>query len=477
MKPRAELLMFAVRCSLFAVLLPGCTVGPDFKRPQFAVPAGYELPEVDPAARMSGVSGEAADVERWWASFNDPVLTSLVERAGAANLDVRSAALRVQQARFARDIAAAGQLPEVSLGAGVTRSRTAGRTSNLWRAGLDASWEIDVFGGVRRAVESAEAQIESADFDRRDVLVTVASEVALNYADLRGTQEQLRVARENLVIQEKTLDITRRRLAAGFETTKLDLANAEAQVATTRAGIPTLEASTKLSIYTLGVLLGQEPTALEAELADPAPIPPVPPTVPAGLPSDLLERRPDIRRAEALVHVATAEVGVATADLFPKLTLTASLGFSSSELSRLVNWDRRGWSIGPGVSWPLFSGGRLRAAIALNQARLDESLLAYQGSVLNALREVQGSLESYAREQERHAALVGSVQFNRQAVDMATRLYSEGSTDFLNVLTAQRALLSAEESLAQSTRTLMSDLVAVYKALGGGWQGLADAGS
>jgi NodT family efflux transporter outer membrane factor (OMF) lipoprotein len=453
-------------------------VGPDFHRPKMAVPNSYELPQVAEAARLSEVNGEAANVATWWDSFNDPILTSLVERAGAANLDVRSAEARVRAARAARDVTASGLLPQVNASAGYLRNRAPGIVngqnkgieSDLYRAGLDATWEIDVFGGVRRGVEGAEAQIEFTEYDRRDALVTVASEVALNYADLRGTQDQLRVARENLTLQEQTLDFTRRRLAAGFETTRLDVANAEAQVATTRSAIPTLEAAAKEAIFNLGVLLGEEPTALEAELSEPLPIPTVPPVVPAGLPSELLERRPDIRRAEANVHVATAGVGVATADLYPKFALTGTLGFSSNELNDLLNWNGRSWSIGPSVSWPLFSGGRIRANIALNQAKLDESLLGYQSSVLNALREVQVAVENYAREQERRASLVDSVRFNREAVDMSTRLYSEGSTDFLNVLSAQRALLAAEEALTESTRALITDLVAVYKALGGGWE-------
>lgn len=455
-----------------------CTVGPDYAPPKTAVPAAFEIPRTADAARTSELTGQPADVSRWWASFNDPVLTSLIERGVASNLDLKAAGSRVRQARASRAITAGGQWPQVNSSASATQSRrptvvngqTQGITSDLYQAGLDASWEVDVFGGVRRAVEAADAGVVSAEEDRRNVMVTVASEVALNYADLRGLQEQLRVARENLAAQEKTLDITQRKLAAGLDTTRLDVVNAQAQVASTRAGIPSVEAAIRQAIYNLGVLLGLEPTALEQELLTAAPIPSVPPTVPAGLPSDLLERRPDIRRAVAQVHVTTAQIGVAKSDLFPRFSLTGSLGFASDQLSKVVSWDRRSTSIGAGVSWPIFAGGSIRANVALSEERREETLIVLQQTVLNALLEVQVALESYAREQERRAALITAVDSNRRAVEMATRLYAEGQTEFLNVLSAQRSLLGAEQSLAQSTATLTTDLIALYKALGGGWE-------
>jgi NodT family efflux transporter outer membrane factor (OMF) lipoprotein len=464
------------------LLFSACTVGPDFKRPEAAVPAQYELPAIDPAAQTSAPTAHEADVARWWAFLNDPVLTSLVERASVSNLNVAAAEARIRQARAARGAVASGLLPSVDVSASASRSRSpvigvpgkTGTTNNFFRTGLDASWELDIFGGTRRAVEAADAGIEASLEDRRDVLVTLVAEVALNYTDLRGLQEELRVARENLDAQEKTLDITRRRLAAGFETTRLDLANAEAQVASTRSAIPGLRAGVRQAIFNLGVLLGREPTALEAELDAATPIPKVPPTVPAGLPSDLLRRRSDIRRAEAQAHQATAQIGVATADLYPRFSLTGALGVSSTQLDSLLEWDRRAWSAGGGVLWPLFAGGRIRAGIAAAEAAADATVIAYRAAVLNALLEVQIALENYAREQERHASLVDAVDANRRAVQMATRLYSEGQTDFLNVLSAQRSLFGAEESLSQSTRTLTTDLITLYKALGGGWERFED---
>lgn len=464
---------------LFGVLLAvcvlsSCTVGPDFHAPHTTVPESFEYPTVDPAAKVSEVTPGATDVTQWWNAFNDPTLTSLIVRAALQSLDVQAAGQRIRQARAARGVAAADYYPQVNANASAERIRqpitsSSSHTGNLFQAGLDASWEIDIFGGVRRSVEAAEADITFAVEDRRDILVTLLSEVALNYADLRGAQEQLRVARENLDLQIRTLDITRRKFEGGL-TTRLDVANAEAQVATTRSALPGFEATIATTIYDIGILLGQEPTSLESELLTPAPIPPVPPSVPAGLPSELLQRRPDIRRAEAHVHSATARIGVATSDLYPKFSLTGSFGFADTQLSSLLSAGNRSWAIGPGVSWAAFDGGRIRSNIEVNRALTDEALLTYQDTILLALRDVQAALENYAKEQERRAALAEAVDANRQAVDMSTKLYAEGLTDFINVLNAQRSLLLAEDALTLSTRALSSDLIALYKALGGGWQ-------
>jgi NodT family efflux transporter outer membrane factor (OMF) lipoprotein len=379
-------------------------------------------------------------------------------------------------------VAGAPLLPEVTASAIYQKSQgssealgggavaTVAGVRELFQVGLDASWELDIFGGTRRSIEAATADLRAAVEDRRDVLITLVGDVGTNYINLRGFQQQIVIARKNLAAQKKTAQITHKRFAAGF-IGRLDVANAEAQVATTEAQIPFLESQARAAIYNLGVLLGKEPAVLEKDLAIESPIPPSPPQIPVGLPSDLVRRRPDIRRAEARLHAATARIGVATADLFPRFNLTGSLGISSSDLTRIGNLSTsKFWSFSPSVTWPVFAGGRIYWNIKLQDALQEESFAAYEKTVLTALRDVETALVAYAKEQERRRSLTEAVVSNRQAVDLAMKLYLAGRTDFLNVLTAERNLLVSEDALVQSTRTLATNLVALYKALGGGWE-------
>jgi NodT family efflux transporter outer membrane factor (OMF) lipoprotein len=350
---------------------------------------------------------------------------------------------------------------------GISSGGTGGH--DLYAAGLDATWELDIFGGVRRDIEAAEADIQFAIEDRNDVLVTLTSEVALSYLDLRGFQRQLTIAKENLAAQQYTADLTRRRKAGGF-VSGLDVANAEAQVAVTLSQMPSLEASKRQAIYSLSVLLGRDPSALVEELDSEQPIPTVPPEVPVGLPSDLLRRRPDIRRAEAQLHAATARIGVATADLFPRFTLSGALSVQGNKVKSLANWNNAFWSFGPSASWPIFSAGRIRSNIAVQESLTDQAMLTYQRTVLTALQDVENALVAYAQEQQHREALRSAVAANRRAVDLSRLLYSQGQIDFLNVLNAQRSLYASEDALVQSERTIATDLVALYKGLGGGWE-------
>jgi NodT family efflux transporter outer membrane factor (OMF) lipoprotein len=346
---------------------------------------------------------------------------------------------------------------------------TAGGLRNLWQAGLDATWEIDIFGGTRRSVEAATADLRAAEEDRRDVLVTLVGDVGSNYINLRGFQQQIDIARRNLKAQKHTAEITRKRFEAGF-VGALDLANANAQIATTEATIPVFESSARAAIYNLGVLLGREPAALSEDLSKAAPIPPTPLEIPVGLPSELLRRRPDIRRAEAQLHAATARIGVATADLFPKFNLAGSFGLSASDVARLDKWNSNFWSWGPSVTWPIFAGGRIYWNIKVQDALTEQALLTYEKTVLTALKDVETALVAYAKEQERRKSLVTAVANNRKAVNLAMTLYVAGKSDFLNVLIAQRSLFATEDALALSTRTVDTSLIALYKALGGGWE-------
>jgi NodT family efflux transporter outer membrane factor (OMF) lipoprotein len=477
-----------------------CTVGPDYQRPKIELPADWagaaKTPEGVPTTQASQTVQAAADVARWWMTLDDPVLDSLVERAIESNLDLQRAAARIRQARASIGVSQAGLFPTADLGGSYRHSVSgpgdadrSGRTvtlpdgtpvttgvggrpesrSDLWRAGLDAAWELDVFGGIRRDVEASRADEQFAVEDWRDVLVTLVSEVALNYADLRQFQRQIDIAVKNLDAQVHTAEVTRRKFTGG-EVSRLDVANAEAQVASTRSVIPSLRTSERQAIYNLSVLLGREPTALVNELSHGGPIPDVPKQIPIGLPSDLLRRRPDVRRAEAAAHAATARVGVAVADLFPRFSLTGSLGLQGDRINSLGDARNYFWSLGPSVSWPLFDAGRIRSNINVRTATQEEALLSYRSTILVALQDVENALVAYTNEQERRQSLIESVQQNRQAVDLSLKLYSQGNEEFLNVLNAQRSLLAAEGALADSDRTIVANLIALYKALGGGWE-------
>jgi NodT family efflux transporter outer membrane factor (OMF) lipoprotein len=343
------------------------------------------------------------------------------------------------------------------------------RDSDLFQIGFDARWELDLFGGVRRAVEAAEADIDTALAEHQAVLVTLLGEVARNYLELRGAQAQLAITRDNLAAQQDTLDLSRIRFQAGLSS-DLDVARAEAQVATTAAQIPTLERQTRQAIHRLGVLLGQGPGTLMAALSSTAPVPPPPPEVAVGLPAALLQRRSDIRRAERALAAATARIGVATADLYPRLALTGMLGLQSMQLSDLSQTASQFWAFGPSIRWPLFDAGRIRANIRVHDARQEQALIRYEQTVLTALEEVENALVAYRQEQVRQRSLAAAMAAHRRAVTLANELYTKGLSDFLTVLEAQRSLLAAESQLVQSNAALASHVVALYKALGGGWE-------
>ena len=457
--------------------LAGCMVGPDFRRPETIPPAAWygTAPADTPT---SVVTPGVTEMVEWWKSFNDPVLTSLVERAVRSNLDVKLAQSRIRQARASRGVAFAGLWPEIDASGAYSYNRASATSStisssagpyNLYQAGLDAAWELDVFGGLRRNVEAADADLEAAVEDRRDVLVTLLGDVATNYVNLRGFQQQIEIAEGNLKSQRHTAEITVKRHEAGF-VSALDVANARSQVALTESTIPVYQSAAQGAIYALGVLLGQEPVSLVEELSAVAPIPPVPPEIPVGLPSELLRRRPDIRRAEAQIHAATARVGVATADLFPKFSLTGAFGFSSTDLNAFTRWNARNWSFGPSATWNLFDAGRIRWNIEVQNALEEQAVLTYRKTVLTAFQDVETALFAYAKEQDHRKALAEEVEQNQRAFDLSMKLYVVGKGDFLSVLIAERSLFTSQDALVQSVRNLSADLVAIYKALGGGWE-------
>ena len=458
-------------------VLAGCMVGPNYHQPTVSTPAHWGEP------LAGGETNSVVPVAVWWTNFHDPELDSLVDRAVQSNLDLRIAQARVREARAEYGIAVGNLWPTVNASGSYSRARQSQNQPiigtfpvpasafeyNLYQSGFDASWEIDVFGGQRRAVESSKAQIAAVEFGERDILVSLLSDVAANYVEARGFQRQIEIANKNIQAQERALAITQRRFAHGL-VSNLDVQQAATLLATTRATVPTLETSLQASINRLGVLLGLPPEALQAELSVAAPIPPAPPEVPVGLPSDLLLRRPDVAEAEQQLAVATANIGVAKADLFPKFYLTSSAGLESVSASDWFTGGSRFWSAGPTVQWNIFDAGRIRANIRVQNARQEEALGTYEKTALSAFEDVENALTAYAKEQVRRRSLEDAVKSSQESLRLANRLYANGLTDFINVLDAERSLYQAQDTLVQSDTTVSTDVIALYKSLGGGWE-------
>lgn len=462
----------------------GCKVGPDFIPPQSNVPPAFMHTGNESFGGPSAINAARSVDADWWKLLGDSTLDTLVQRAAGGNLDVKLASARLREARAQRGVIAAEAYPQVDLNAQANRSRQSpnsfqnfpgsnpGEARNLFQVGFDANWELDFFGRVSRNVEAASADIQSAEEDRRDVLVTLVSEVARNYVELRGFQQRLDIARRNIQLQQETLDIAASRFKAGL-TNDLDVAQAESSLSQARSTVPPLDRSAQAAIHRLGVLLGQQPTALAAELSQVAAIPGVPPEVPIGLPSELLRRRPDIRRAERDLAASTARIGVATADLYPRFSLTGSFGFAADKVPTLTDASSRFWSFGPAMKWPVLDWGRIRANIKVQDARAEQSLLQYERAVLTSFEDVENALSSYTREQARRSTLAESVASNQRAFDLASEQYRSGIIDFQRVLDSQRALFASQDALSDSDRAVSSNLVALYKALGGGWEPFA----
>lgn len=454
-----------------AALLSGCTVGPDYQRPALKAPSqwGEGKGNVETAPTLEKTA--------WWQAFGDPLLNRLIIQATKTNLDLEQARARIKQARAAVVLAGAPGLPAVNAGGTVTRSARSDNLassgsgpsiSTVYQAGFDASWEVDVFGGVRRSVEGAQARLAASVEDLHATLLTLLGDVTRNYVDLRATQAQLQITRHNLEIQQETVAVTRKRYQLGL-TTSLDVALAEAQRAATESNIPALEAASKQSIHRLSILLAQEPNALKTELSVAHPLPKVEGVSATGLPSELLSRRPDLRQAERQLAAASADIGVATAELYPVFDLTLGLGLQANSSSKFLETSSRYWSIVPGVSVPLFDGGKARANIAGRQAVYEESLAKYRAAYNSALEDVENALTAYYAERARHRILVESVRLNEEAVATASERYRRGLTTFLDVLTTQQTLYNAQSNLSQSDANQLTDLVSLYKALGGGW--------
>ena len=473
------------------MLMSGCTVGPDYKRPVVPVPKQWSEATKD---KHLGLQGKhkglplPARTDQWWHTFNDPVLNRLITDAIAANLDLKQALVRVKDARAQRWVTITAGLPSITGKSNVSRrfnntsttSQTGGTSSagggfgignqliNIFQLGFDAEWELDFFGGVRRAIEAADATVDSEMESSRNVLVTLLGEVAANYIELRSNQQLIAITRENLSSQQETVRLTQVRQQAGFSS-MLEVAQAQSQAATTEAFLPVYETAVKQTIHALSILLGREPDALALRLDFPGKIPAVSTIVISDLPSELLLRRPDIRQAERQIAVANANVGVATAELYPRVNLAAFLGLQNMRITDFTPIGKS-WSTASSLTLPIFNWGRINANIKSKKAQFDQAFLTYQSTVLTAFKEVEDALIAYSKEQQRHKSLAQAVAASQLAVQMADERYHRGLTTFLDVLQTQQTLYQTQRDLVDSAAQLSTDLIALYKALGGGWQ-------
>jgi NodT family efflux transporter outer membrane factor (OMF) lipoprotein len=465
---------------LLGPILAACAVGPHYQPPVAATPPAY----AEPAA-----SGSSADMSAWWGAFGDPELDRLVERALAGNLDIQAAASRIREARAQETIAGARALPQVQADANAARNHISknaipvppgtggadgglfgipGSSFDQFKLGFDASWELDLFGGARHGVEAAQARTQAQQWSARDLDVSLSAEVARAYFQLRSLQAREAIAAQDLARQAKTEQIVRSRAEAGF-TSHLEVDQQGALTGQAAAALAPFKAEESEQVHALGVLLGQPPEALIAELAPAADVPPQPAPPPPGLPSELLLRRPDIRAAERRAAAATADIGVATADLYPHISLTASPSLVSSSLSNLMDWSSRNYSFGAGITWPLFEGGRLKAQLAQANERQVQAVIDYRKTVLGALKDVEDALARLDADRIERGRLDAALTRARAARAIALDQFQGGTTTYNGVLSADQALHTTEDRLAQARAAEAQDLIALYKALGGGW--------
>jgi outer membrane protein, multidrug efflux system len=463
-----------MRWKLFACLaglgLLSCAVGPNYLSSTPALSSSFAsaAEQTEPPV----VTSESGDLASWWRAFDDPTLTTLVDEALHSNLGLALAQARVRQAEAQKGVSAGPLYPSVTATLAYERQSgpefvLGGGSRNLYQSELSAAWGIDLFGAVRRSVESAEANVEAAIQATRETAVGLAAQVALDYVELRGFQQESKTARDNLVQQQKTAEITRKLYKVGFDS-GLDIANAESLVASTEAQIPVFETGARQSIFALSVLLGKEPGTLVERLSPEGDVPPVPATIPAGAPSELVHRRPDVREAEAQLHAATAEVGVAQAALLPQFTVAGGAGFESSTFSSWWNSQSFSYFVGPSLSWPIFQGFAGVENVHVEEALREQARLTYEQAVLTATEDVENALTAFANERQHQKSLRAAVAADHKAVDLSLKLYTAGQTDFLNVLTAEKTLFTDELAQDESTESLAADVIALYLALGGG---------
>lgn len=465
---RARLRLLPLGLALAA--LAGCAVGPNYVRPKTPVAERF-------AAAEPGVYSPGQTQIAFWRQFHDPILDGLVGDALTANYSLRIALARLVQARALRNQSRFDLAPTVTASGAYTKQRVPAAesplggpyTTSYYDAGFDATWELDFFGGVRRGIEAHEAELERQVANLHDAQVSVIAEVARNYFELRGEQTELAVARANARDQRQALVLTQAELAAG-NGTELDVARAQAQLSSTLATVGPLEAAVSRSMHRLSVLTGRHPDALEGLLSAPHALPPLPRIVPVGSPEQMLRRRPDIRAAERNLEESTDLVGVAISNLFPKVTFTGSIGYTALSPSGLGAGGSRSDMIGPGISWAAFNLGRVHEQIAAARAGEVVALDQYRQTVLNALEESEDALVTHARDRDQLRNAEDAARASATAARLATVRYRGGLIGFLPVLDADRTELQAEDALARDRTEAATSLIAVYKALGGGWE-------
>jgi NodT family efflux transporter outer membrane factor (OMF) lipoprotein len=468
-QPRSPVSILLV--TLILQVSSGCTaVGPDYVRVE---PDAPEKWHTEPAGGLVTSRPSPESLARWWNTLEDPELSSLEDRAVKGNLDLKDARARVREARALWGINRASLFPALNALGSVTDHRSSENSgtkdqSTLYAAGFDAGWELDIFGGVRRSVEAAQASLEATQEDLHDVLVSLLAEVALNYVDVRTYQARLAAAEANIKAQEGIYELNLSRYQAGL-IDGLAVKQASYNLERSRSQIPTLQTELEAAKNRLAVLLGEKPGSLHQELSEDRPIPVPPVAVAVGVPAENLRHRPDIRRAERNLAAQTARIGVATADLYPKLRLSGTIGLESVASGDLLQWASRTWTVGPSASWNIFDAGAIRQNIQVQTARQEQALIQYESAVLSALEEVENVLMAYAKEQRRRESLAAATASAERADLLARDQYEAGLVDFSNVLDAQRSLLALQDELAQSDGAAASNLIRLYKALGGGW--------
>lgn len=456
-----------------AAAVSGCVLGPDYERPDTGADARFsEVVEADSLDTTGPVD------ERWWRSFSDPVLGSLVDQAIAANTDVRAATARIEEARALRRVALAGTRPSLDLDTGATRSRQsevgnlppgAPFQQSIFDVGLSAAWEVDLFGRLQRGVEAADARLQATVEDRRNVLLVVLAEVALNYADMRTAQEQHAVAERNTDVARETLKLTEL-LASEDLARDLDVVRARADVTELVAAQADFSAAERGAAARLAVLIGQQPGLAMPELMAESKAELVVPRIPTGLASDLLRRRPDVRAAERRLAAATADIGIETATLFPSFRLTGGAGSLANDVDALFTSPSEAWSIAGLLNWPIFDGGRRKANIAAAEARYDEAFAQYDGAVLDALGDAEAAFASYVYATKERQMLESARDDRERALELTRLRFEAELDDLFPVLDAQRQLLSLESRIAAAERAELVAAINVYRALGGGWR-------
>lgn len=455
-----------MRLSLFwgMMALLGCTAGSDYAEPGMQTPGAW--------SRGGGAKLNERELRTWWRTLGDGELTGFVNQAVKNSPRLRLAAARLKEARALRGVAESGRFPTLDAVGSVDRGRGALRgrpsTNTLYSGSFDSAWELDLFGRIRRQVEAAEAELQATEEDYYDVLVTLTAEVALNYVEVRAFQKRLAVAQENRAAQRRTLDLVKGNFEAG-EVSRLDLEQAQGNVETTESQIPSLETSLAQAKHRLAVTVGSAPANLDGKLAKVRGIPMGSRSIAVGLPAEVMRRRADVRRAERLLAAQWARVGAAEAELYPSLRLTGTVGLESIGMGTFLKGSSGVFGVGPSVSWNVFNGGRVRQMIKVETARQEQALISYEATILDAMRDVEDAIVAYGMEMVRRESLARAEQSARRTVELAEGQYRGGESSFIPVLDAQRSLFQAQDQLVRSEAQITSNLIRLYKALGGGW--------